>query len=106
MLDASAMQPLTPDRLYRPDLSAAPEVAAIFEYAPRSGPRAAVRFSIWLVTTIDEAIALVTRDAAGERAGDGVLPDGNHSRGVEERLKRTAIARKEVGKGHAGGDST
>jgi len=31
MRDASAMQPLTPDRLHRPDLLEAPDAAAIFE---------------------------------------------------------------------------
>jgi len=83
MLDASAMQPLTPDRLYRPDLLEPPEVAALFEYAPRSGSRAAVRFSIWPVTTIDKDISRLTCGTAGERGGDDVLPDGNHDRGVE-----------------------
>jgi hypothetical protein len=83
----------------------AQEGATIFEYAPRSVLRAAVKFSIWPVTATDENAALLTIGAAGERGGDGVLPDGNHNRGVEKRLKQVAMAREEAGKAHAVPDS-
>ena len=106
MSDPPEMQPLTPDRLYWPDSSEAAEAAGIFAYPPRSVRRTAVKFSNWPVTTIDEDTAPLASGTAGERGGDGVLPDGNHDRGVEKRLKQIAMARKEAGKGHAGADST
>ncbi|MDR3538455.1 MAG: AAA family ATPase [Acetobacteraceae bacterium] len=55
---------------------------------------AAGRFAIWPIDTIDQGIALLTGRPAGERAPDGVWPEGSVNRMVEERLARFAEARR------------
>lgn len=58
---------------------------------------AASRFAIYPLQTIDQGIALLTGQPAGERGGDGSYPLGSVNRSVEERLKQFAKARKEAG---------
>ena len=55
---------------------------------------AARRFAIYPVDVIDQGIALLTGCAAGERAANGLYPDGTVNRAVEERLVQFAKARK------------
>lgn len=52
------------------------------------------QFSIYPVSSVDEAIALVTGRPAGVRAADGAFPENTINRLVEERLKRFAQARR------------
>jgi len=67
---------------------------------------AAGKFSIWPVATIDEGIALLTGEAAGERSTAGTWPEGSLNRTVEERLKQFAKARRESGEDRTGSDNT
>jgi len=47
-------------------------------------------FSVWAVSTIDEAVALATGLPAGERGPDGTYPEGTVYRMVEDRLAELA----------------
>ncbi len=67
---------------------------------------AAGRFAIYPVQTIDQGIALLTGQPAGERGGDGSYPASSVNRLVEERLKQFAKARKEAGGGKSEADVT
>jgi len=67
---------------------------------------AAGRFAIYPVGTIDQGIALLTGQPAGERGGDGSYPAGSVNRLVEERLKQFAKARKEAEGGRSEAEST
>ncbi len=54
------------------------------------------RFAIYPINTVDEAVALMTGVAAGERGEDGHFAQGSVNRRVEERLRALAeIARKQ-----------
>jgi lon-related putative ATP-dependent protease len=48
---------------------------------------AAGRFTIYPVTTVDQAMALFTGLEAGERGDDGLFPQGSVNRRVEDRLE-------------------
>jgi lon-related putative ATP-dependent protease len=52
------------------------------------------RFAIYPVTTVDEAIALLTGLEAGERGGDGLFPEGTINRRVEDRLEELSQLHK------------
>ena len=52
------------------------------------------RFHIYPVETIDDGIALLTGQPAGERDGDGRFPDGSINARVEARLRDFASARQ------------
>ncbi len=65
---------------------------------------AAASFAIYPVQTIDQGIALLTGQPAGERGGDGSYAAGSVNRLVEERLKQFAKARKEAGGGRSEAD--
>ena len=65
---------------------------------------AAASFAIYPVQTIDQGIALLTVQPAGERGGDGSYAAGSVNRLVEERLKQFAKARKEAGGGRSEAD--
>lgn len=54
---------------------------------------AAGRFAVWPVRTVDEAIALLTGVAAGERAADGSFAPGSVNARVEARLREFARVR-------------
>jgi predicted ATP-dependent protease len=54
-------------------------------------------FAIYPVATIDEGIALLTGDPAGERAADGCYPGGSVNRLVEDRLRAFARIRQSFG---------
>ncbi len=54
-------------------------------------------FAVYPVQMIDEGIALLTGQPAGERGSAGSYPVGSVNRLVEERLKRFAKVRKEAG---------
>ncbi len=55
---------------------------------------AAGRFAVYPVTTIDEAIELLTGVAAGERGGDGSYAAGSMNARVEQRLQDYAQVRR------------
>jgi len=55
---------------------------------------AAGRFAIWPIETIDQGIALLTGRVAGDRAADGLYPDGSINRLVEDRLRHFADLRR------------
>jgi lon-related putative ATP-dependent protease len=55
------------------------------------------RFAIYPIRAIDEGIALLTGQPAGERAADRAFPAGSVNRLVEDRLKAFAKIRKEAG---------
>ncbi len=52
------------------------------------------RFAVYAIHTIDEAIALLCGQPAGQRATDGHYPEGSVNRAVEACLVRFAAARK------------
>ena len=54
-------------------------------------------FAVYPVQMIDEGIALLTGQPAGERGSAGSYPVGSVNRLVEERLKQFAKVRKEAG---------
>jgi lon-related putative ATP-dependent protease len=54
---------------------------------------AAGRFAVWPVRTVDEAIALLTGVAAGERAADGAFASDSVNARVEARLREFARVR-------------
>ncbi|GAB4477529.1 MAG: ATP-binding protein [Burkholderiaceae bacterium] len=54
---------------------------------------AAGRFAVWPIRTVDEAIALLTGVAAGERGADGAFPAGTVNARVEARLREFARVR-------------
>ena len=60
-------------------------------------------FHVYAVTTIDEALALLTGERAGERGADGCFPDGSVNARVEERLLQYAQRRRKITAG-GGGD--
>ncbi len=51
------------------------------------------RFAVWPIRNVDEAIALLTGVAAGERAADGAFPPGTVNARVEARLREFARVR-------------
>lgn len=53
------------------------------------------QFRVHPITTIDEAIELLTGIAAGEREATGEFPRGTVNYRVEERLKQLAEVRRE-----------
>lgn len=56
------------------------------------------RFRIYPVTTVDEALELLSGMSAGERGEDGRFPEGSFNRRVADRLREFArIARKSGG---------
>jgi predicted ATP-dependent protease len=60
------------------------------------------RFGVYAVTTVDEAMALLTDLPAGERGEDGLYPEDTVNRRVEDRLREmaeTRIALMEQAKG-------
>jgi predicted ATP-dependent protease len=60
------------------------------------------RFGVYAVTTVDEAMALLTGLPAGERSADGLYPEDTVNRRVEDRLREmaeTRIALMEQAKG-------
>jgi len=59
---------------------------------------AAGKFSIYLITTIDEGIELLTGRPAGERASDGLYPSQSINRLVEDRLHEFARIRQSFGR--------
>lgn len=60
---------------------------------------AAGRFRIYPVTTVDEALALLSGLPAGERGEDGGFPEGSFNRRVADRLQEFArIARRSRGR--------
>jgi len=56
------------------------------------------RFSVYAVSTIDEAIELMTGTRAGQRGKRGSFPKGSFNRKVEDRLRDLAEKMKESGK--------
>ncbi len=58
---------------------------------------AAGQFKIYPIRHIDEAIELLTGVPAGERDADGEFPDGTVNRFIEDRLRRLAEKRRELG---------
>ncbi len=60
------------------------------------------RFKVWAVETVDEAISVLTGEAAGERGDDGVYPEGTIHRRIEDRLDHLAeLGRRFTGPGAA-----
>ena len=57
------------------------------------------KFQIYAVTTVDEAIAILTGMPAGERQADGSFPDGTFNFLVDKRLKEIAKKLKADEKG-------
>jgi lon-related putative ATP-dependent protease len=57
------------------------------------------RFNVWAVETADEGIELLTGLDAGERAADGLYPEGTIHRLIEDRLAALAEAVKEAAGG-------
>jgi predicted ATP-dependent protease len=55
---------------------------------------AAGRFAIWPIETIDQGIALLTGQPAGERGADGLYPENSVNRRVEDRLAAFAAIRQ------------
>jgi len=62
----------------------------------------AKKFAVYAITHIDEAIALLTGVAAGERGDDGDFPPDTLNRRVEDQLIRFASKRKDYSEGAAG----
>jgi len=58
-------------------------------------------FQVWPVSTVDEAVALLTGVPAGERGADGLFPQGSVNRRVDERLAAFAEKGRSFGKGAA-----
>jgi lon-related putative ATP-dependent protease len=56
------------------------------------------QFAIFLVSTINEGIALLTGLPAGERAADGTYPPNSINRRVEDRLRAFANIRRSFGR--------
>jgi len=56
------------------------------------------RFSVYAVSTIDEAFELMTGARAGQRGKRGSFPKGSFNRKVEDRLRDLAERMKESGK--------
>jgi lon-related putative ATP-dependent protease len=52
------------------------------------------KFNIYAVTTIDEAVNILTGVDAGERGEDGLFPEGSVNRKVEEQLIEYATKRR------------
>jgi predicted ATP-dependent protease len=62
-------------------------------------------FHIYSVTTVDEALSLLTGLEAGERGKDGRFPEGTVNRRVEDRLKALSrLHRKEKSQEDSGDD--
>lgn len=57
------------------------------------------RFHIWPVTTVDEALEILTGLPAGERDPDGRWPEGSVNALVDARLEELARAAREYGRG-------
>ena len=57
------------------------------------------RFHIWPVTTVDEALELLTGLPAGERGPDGRWPEGTVNALVDARLETFARTAREYGRG-------
>jgi hypothetical protein len=57
------------------------------------------RFHIWPVTTVDEALELLTGMPAGERGPDGRWPEGTVNAIVDARLEELARTAREYGRG-------
>jgi predicted ATP-dependent protease len=55
------------------------------------------KFSIYSIKAVDQALALLTGRAAGERGADGQFPEGSMNRLVEERLRAFARIRRSFG---------
>jgi predicted ATP-dependent protease len=64
------------------------------------------RFAIYPIQTVDQGVALLTGQPAGDRVGDGDYPERSVNRRVEERLKHFAKVRREAGGERPGGDVT
>jgi len=58
---------------------------------------AAGKFHIYPIKTVDEGIALLTGEPAGERGEDGAFPEGTVNHRVEERLRDLADKRRVFG---------
>lgn len=56
------------------------------------------RFHIYTVSTVDEAIELLTGVPAGERAPDGTYPEGTVNRLVDDRLRQMGEAMRHFGR--------
>ncbi len=52
------------------------------------------RFTVYAIRSIDEAIEILTGEAAGTRAEDGAFPEGTVNRRIEDQLLRYATQRK------------
>lgn len=59
------------------------------------------RFHVWAVSHIDEGVELLMERAAGERAADGMFPQGTVHRMVQDRLREYAEQVREFGAGLA-----
>lgn len=62
----------------------------------------AERFHVWTVETVDEALALMTGEEAGERGADGAFPEGSANARVEARLVRLAERARDFARGTSG----
>jgi lon-related putative ATP-dependent protease len=62
------------------------------------------QFRIFPVETIDQGIEILTATPAGERAGDGLFPEGTINRRVEDRLIALAEKRRSFGRPEKGDD--
>ncbi|HXY42279.1 MAG TPA: AAA family ATPase [Vicinamibacteria bacterium] len=58
-------------------------------------------FHVWPVSTVDQAVELLTGVPAGERDADGRFPEGSVNRRVDERLAAFAEKARSFGKGPA-----
>jgi lon-related putative ATP-dependent protease len=62
------------------------------------------RFNVYAVHGIDEAIEILTGQAAGERGADGLFAEGTANRRVEDRLIEFAKRRKQFAETAGNGD--
>ena len=52
------------------------------------------QFSVWPVSTLDEALVLLTGEDAGEALGDGLFPPASVNGRVQARLRKFSALRQ------------